>query len=65
MANNYFGHHRLVITNYKQHINLVTMSLGKLYVAHMRSNDWQVFRGSPYRNLLLFAIKVVLVSRTY
>ena len=62
LANNYFGHHRLVITYNKHRINLVTLSLGKLYVAHMRSNDWQVFRGSPYRNLLLYAIKVALVS---
>jgi hypothetical protein len=52
----------LVITNNKHRINMVTLSLGKLYVAHMHSNDWQVFRCLSYRSLPLYAIKVALVS---
>ena len=62
LANNYFGHHRLVITYNKHCINLETLSLGKLCVAHMRSFDWQDSRGLSYRSLPLLIIKVALVS---
>ena len=62
LANNYFGHQRLVITYNKHRINWVTLSLGKLCVAHKRSFNWQVFRGLSYRSLPLLTIKVTLVS---
>jgi hypothetical protein len=62
LVNNYFGHHRLVITYIKHRLNLVTLSLGKLCVAHMRSFDWQVFRSLSCRSLPLLTIKAALVS---
>jgi hypothetical protein len=52
----------LVITYNRHRINLVTLSLGKLCVAHMRSFDWPVFRGLSYRGLPLITINVALVS---
>jgi hypothetical protein len=62
LATNYFGHHRSVITYNSHCIILVTLSLGKLCVAHKRSLDWQVFRGLSYRSLPLLTIKVAVVS---
>jgi transposase-like protein len=58
----HFGYFRLIVTYFQQCRNLVSLSLGKLYVAHKRSFDLAVFRGLSYRSLPLSTIKVALVS---
>jgi hypothetical protein len=62
VATNHFGYLRLVMTYFQQGINLVSLSLGKLRVAHKHSFDLLVFRGLSYRSLPLLTIKVALVS---
>jgi hypothetical protein len=62
MAANHSGYLCLVMTYFQQSINLVSLFLGKLRVAHKRSFDLAVSRSLSYRSLPLSTIKVALVS---
>jgi hypothetical protein len=62
MASKHKGDFRSIVTYFQQGINLVSLFLGKLCVAHKRSFDCQVLRGLSYGSLPLLTIKVAFVS---
>jgi hypothetical protein len=62
MAANHFGYFRSIVTRFQQSINLVSLFLGKLRVAHKHSFDLPVSRSLSYRSLPFSTIKVALVS---
>jgi hypothetical protein len=62
MAANHFGYLRSIVIHFQHSINLISLFLGKLRVAHKHSFDLQVSRGLSYRSLPLSTIKVALVS---
>jgi hypothetical protein len=62
MASEHFGDFSSIMVHFQQGINLVSLFLGKLCVAHKHSFDWQVIRGLSYRSLPPLTIKVALVS---
>jgi hypothetical protein len=62
MATNLFGSLGLVMTYFQKSINLISLFMSKLCVAHKHSFDLAVFRGLSYRSLPLSTIKVALVS---
>jgi hypothetical protein len=51
-----------VMTYFQQSVNLVSLFLGKLRVAHKHSFDLPVSRDLSYRSLPLSTIKVALMS---
>ena len=53
---------RLCVTCFQQGINLVSLFLGKLFVAHKRSFDLAVFRGLSSFSLTLATFKVAFIS---
>jgi hypothetical protein len=52
----------LIMAYFQQGINLVSLFLGKLVVAHKHSFDFQVSRGLYYTGLPLSTFKVALTS---
>jgi hypothetical protein len=61
----YLGNYCLVKTYNKLCLNLVTLSVNKLFVAYGRAFDWRVVKCLSYPSLPLLTFKVTVVSRTY
>jgi hypothetical protein len=62
MNSNCFSYLRLIVVTFQKCLNLISLTLGELVVAHKRSFDLSVFRGLYYTSLPLLTFKVALMS---